>query len=119
MKNRREELIQMYKEVKIEAGVYQIKNTKNGKILVVGTPNLKTMNGKRFELQMGTSYNKVMQKEWNEYGEDAFVFEVLEVIKPEEDPFYNLKDVVSKREEHWISELQPFGEHGYNPVKPK
>lgn len=115
--NRREELKQIYKEIKIEAGVYQIKNVKNGKVLVVGTPNLKTINGKRFELQMGTSINKTLQQEWNEFGEDAFVFEVLEVIEPKENPFYNVKDTVNKREEHWISELQPFGERGYNTMK--
>lgn len=115
--NRREELQQMYKEIKIEPGVYVIKNVKNGKMLVVGTKNLKTMNGKRFELQMGTSYNKKMQQEWIEYGEDAFEIEILEVIKPNNDPFYNLKDVVNKREEHWIMKLQSFGEHGYNSVK--
>ncbi|WP_054956456.1 GIY-YIG nuclease family protein [Paenibacillus dakarensis] len=115
--NRREELKQMYKEIKIEAGVYQIKNTKNGKVLVVGTPNLKTINGKRFELQMGTSINKPLQQDWNEYGEDAFVFEILEVIEPEKDPFFNMKETVSKREEHWISKLQSFGEGGYNSAK--
>ncbi|WP_106765900.1 GIY-YIG nuclease family protein [Paenibacillus faecalis] len=115
--NRRKELQQMYKEIKIEPGVYAIRNVKNGKTLVVGTPNLKTMNGKRFELQMGTSYNKTMQQEWNDYGEDAFEFEILEVIKPSEDPFYNLKDAVNEREEHWIMKLQSYGEHGYNSIK--
>lgn len=115
--NRREELKQMYKEIKIEAGVYQIKNVKNGKVLVVGTPNLKTMNGKRFELQMATCMNKSLQQEWNQYGEDAFVFEILEVIEPKKDPYYDLKDIVNKREEHWIAELQSFGEHGYNSMQ--
>lgn len=112
--NRRQELNQMYKEIKIEAGVYQIRNTKNGKVFIAGTNNLKTMNGKRFELQMGTSYNKTLQREWNEYGEDAFVFEVLETIEPKQDPFYDLKDAVSKREAYWIEQLEPFGEKGYN-----
>lgn len=112
--NRRRELNQMYKEIKIEAGVYQIRNTKNGKVFVAGTNNLKTMNGKRFELQMGTSYNKTLQREWNEYGEDAFVFEILETMEPKQDPFYDLKDAVSKREEYWIEQLEPFGEKGYN-----
>lgn len=115
--NRRAELVQKYKEIKIEAGIYQIRNVKNGKLLVVGTPNLKTMNGKRFELQMGTSINKVLQQEWNEYGEDCFEFEILEVIEPKDDPFYNVKDAVNKREEHWISELQSYGERGYNSMK--
>lgn len=115
--SRRQELNQIYKEIKIEAGVYQIRNTKNGKIFVAGTNNLKTINGKRFELQMGTSYNKPLQQEWKEYGDDAFVFEILETIVPKQDPFYDLKGAVSKREAYWIEKLEPFGEKGYNVVK--
>lgn len=115
--NRREELKQMYKELKTEAGVYRIRNTVNGKMLVVGTPNLKTINGKKFELQMGTSLNKTLQQEWNEYGEEAFAFEVIEVIEPKNDPYYDLKDAVNKREEHWINELRPFGDKGYHSSK--
>ena len=61
---------------------------------------------------MGTSYNKTLQREWNEYGEDAFVFEILETIEPKQDPFYDLKDAVSKREAYWIEQLEPFGEKG-------
>lgn len=115
--SRRQELNQIYKEIKIEAGVYQIRNTQNGKVWVAGTNNLKTLNGKRFELQMGTSYNKTLQQEWKEYGEDAFVFEILEKIEPKEDPYYDLKDVISKREAFWIEKLEPFGEKGYNTVR--
>jgi len=113
--NRRAELKQMYKEIKIIAGVYQIRNKVNGKVFVAGTPNLKTINGKRFELQLGTSYNKTLQQEWNEFGEDAFEFEILEQIEPKPCVFFDMKDAVNKREEHWIRKLEPFGDKGYNP----
>lgn len=79
--NRRKELVQQYMEIKTEAGIYCIRNTHNGKIFVAGTPNLKSLNGRRFELQMGTCQNQQLQREWNEYGEDAFEFEVLELLK--------------------------------------
>ncbi|GAB6931319.1 GIY-YIG nuclease family protein [Paenibacillus sp. JCM 10914] len=116
--NRRSELNQQYKEIKIESGVYQIRNTVNGKVWVAGTNNFKTMNGKRFELQMNTSYNKELQQDWNEYGEDAFVFEILETIEVKPDPYFDLKDAVRKREAHWLETLNPFGDRGYNTPKP-
>jgi hypothetical protein len=34
-----------------------------------------------FFLQMGGFKNKPLQQEWNEYGEDSFEFEVLDVLK--------------------------------------
>jgi group I intron endonuclease len=112
--NRKEELKQLYKEIKIHAGVYQIKNTKNQKIFIGSSMNLKTLNGKRFQLKMGTHYNKMLQKEWNEFGEEAFVFEVLEILEKKEDGYFDTKDALKKLEEKWIAKLQPFGERGYN-----
>jgi len=43
MMDRKKELKRLYKEIEIEAGIYQIRNTKNGKILIESTPNLKTI----------------------------------------------------------------------------
>ena len=86
MTDRRSELKRAYKEIKTEAGVYQIKNTINGKALVVAASNLKTMQGKRFQLQMKSHKNAQLQAEWNQFGEDAFVFEVLEVLEDKDEP---------------------------------
>ncbi|MGG0935158.1 DUF2087 domain-containing protein [Brevibacillus centrosporus] len=115
--NRKQELKQMYREVKTEAGVYQIKNIQNGKVWVDATKNLKTMNGKQFTLKHGSHTNKALQKEWNEYGEDAFVFEVLEVLEQKPDPFFDLADALEKLENKWLDKLQPYGEKGYNEKK--
>jgi len=45
MMDRKKELKLKYKETKPQAGVYQIKNTRNQKIFVGSTMNLKTLNG--------------------------------------------------------------------------
>lgn len=112
--DRRKELIQQYKEMKKEAGVYQIRNIKNQKVLVLATPNLKTMNGKRHELRLGSFKNQQLQEEWNRYGEDSFAFEVLEVLKQKEEGFFDEKDELKKLNEKWCQKLQPYGEKGYN-----
>jgi len=112
--NRRAELVQQYMEMKIEAGVYQIRNTVNGKVFVGSTPNLKSLNGKTMELKMGSSKNQALQAEWNEYGEQAFVIEVLEVLKASDNPFVDTRDELKKLETKWLNDLQPYGERGYN-----
>ncbi|WP_309241369.1 GIY-YIG nuclease family protein [Domibacillus sp. PGB-M46] len=71
-RERKRELKQQIKEMKIEAGVYEIKNTINQKIFIGSTRNFKTLNGRKFGLEAGSSTNKALQKEWNEYGRDRF-----------------------------------------------
>ena len=112
--NRRKELIRQYKEIKIEAGVYQIKNTKNQKVFVTSTPNLKTMNGKPMMLRGGVHKNKKLQEEWNKFGEEAFVFEVLEALKEKEEGYFDKTGELKELEKKWLEKLQPYGENGYN-----
>lgn len=115
--DRKKELKQLYKEIKVEAGVYQIKNTVNQKILIESSRNLKNFNGKLFQLKMGSHRNTALQKEWNEFGEDCFVFEVLEVLEKKETGYFDEKDALKKLEEKWLDKLQPFDERGYNKRK--
>ncbi|MDQ0246612.1 group I intron endonuclease [Bacillus fengqiuensis] len=112
--DRKKELKQLYKETKTEAGIYQIKNTQNGKIFVGSTRNLKTLSGKRFELEVGTNTNKMLQNEWKEFGKEAFVFEILEILKEKEAGYFDAKNELKKLEEAWLDKLQPYGERGYN-----
>ncbi|CAM4319634.1 GIY-YIG nuclease family protein [Bacillus manliponensis] len=112
--NRKAELKQLYKEIKIEAGIYSITNTKNNKVYVDSTRNLKTISGRKFELNAGSCTNRALQMEWNEYGASAFQFEVLEVLKKKDDPYFNEKEELKKLEEKWVEKLQPYGERGYN-----
>lgn len=116
--DRKKELKQQFKETKIEGGIYQIKNTKNGKIYIDSTRNFKTLNGKKFMLESGTdNTHPLLQNEWNEFGKDAFVFEILEVLKPKKSGFFDEKRELKKLEEKWLNELKPYGERGYNREK--
>lgn len=104
-----------YKERIKPAGVFQVKNTVNGKVLLGSSLNLEgPLNGHKFMLTSGSHRNEALQKEWKEYGHDKFVFEILEVVKVTDDENFNVKDELALLEEIWIEKLQPFGERGYN-----
>ncbi|MEH7523134.1 GIY-YIG nuclease family protein [Bacillus sp. JJ1503] len=115
--DRKKELKQQYKEIPIEAGVYQIKNIKNQKMFVSSTRNFKTLNGEKFMLESGSHTNKTLQEEWNQLGKEAFSFETLEVLKKKNDPYYNEKEALAELEAKWLEKLQPYEEQGYNVRK--
>jgi group I intron endonuclease len=112
----RKELQREYMERPKPAGVFQIKNTANGKVLLGSSLNLEgPLNGHKFMLSIGSHRNAALQKDWNEYGPDKFVFEILETVKVKEDPNFNLNDELTLLEQIWLEKLQPFGGRGYNP----
>lgn len=115
--DRKKELKQQFKEIKIEAGIFQIKNIKNDKIFIGSTRNFKTLNGTKFALENGSYSNKMLQKEWSEYGKGAFEIEIVEILKAKDDPYYNEKEELEKLEEKWLNQLQPYGERGYHQEK--
>ena len=50
----------------------------------------------------------------NQFGPEAFSFEVLEAVKPSDDPAFCLEDELTLLEQIWLEKLRPFGEPGYN-----
>ena len=112
----RKEINREYKERIKPAGVYQVKNMANGKVLLGSSLNLEgPLNRHRFMLKIGSHTNKALQKDWDELGPDQFTFDILEEVKQRpDDPSFNLKDEFSLLEMIWLEKLQPFGERGYN-----
>lgn len=111
----RKELKQDYRERERRAGVFQVKNIVNGKILLGSSLNLDgPLNAHKFTLTIGGHRNKALQNDWNTFGPEAFVFEILEEVKPSDDPHFNLGDELTLLEEIWLEQLQPFGERSYN-----
>lgn len=110
----RKELNREYiKRVK-PAGIYQVKNMANGKMLLGSSLNLEgPLNRHKFMLKIGSHTNKTLQADWNELGQNTFVFEVLEEVKMKEDPNFNLQDELTLLEMIWLEKLQPV-ENGYN-----
>lgn len=110
-------LIREYKENKRPMGVYQVRNTVNGKVLVgTSVDLLSILNRHRAELRMGGHKNRELQKDWAEFGPEAFEFEILDTLTPPESPGYNPSNDLRALEELWLDKLSPFGERGYNAV---
>ena len=111
----RADLRRAYKETPRQAGIFQIKNLQTGKILLGSSTNLHgPLNKHRFMLSLGKHDNADLQSDWKQYGADAFTFEILEIVKPSEDPRFNLDDELTLLEQIWIEKLQPMGARGYN-----
>ncbi len=109
----RKQIIREYKEAELSAGVFQIRNKINQKVFVKSTMDMQTINGQRFQLKMGSHMNKALQEEWNRYGEEAFIFEILETLdNPAE--IHDPRDAVKKLEAKWMDKLHPYGERGYH-----
>ncbi|NLL98128.1 MAG: GIY-YIG nuclease family protein [Tepidanaerobacter sp.] len=112
-KKRRKELLEQYKQIKTYIGIIQIKNNVNGKIFIDTCSNLKnrwfTL---KWNLDMGRHPNSKLQKDWNELGQDAFAYEVLE--KKEADKVDDIRWELKKMKKKWLEKLQPYGDKGYN-----
>lgn len=112
-KSKRKELLEDYKQIKTYMGVAQIKNNVNGKIYIDSYSNLKnkwlTL---QMQLDMGRFANAELQKDWKEFGSDAFVYEVLEQKETDKvtDMRWELKQILKP----WFEKLQPYGDRGYN-----
>lgn len=106
------------REVKPEAGVYQIRNVRNGMILVESTLNLKTLNGRRVQLAQGAHPNARFRADLQALGADAFVFEVLEVLEEDDGELLYRRDALERLEAEWLERLQPYDARGYNTRRP-
>ncbi len=111
----RKERIREYKERPRVSGVFQVRNTVTGKILLGSSLNLHgPLNSHKFMLEIGKHDNEQLMADWKKYGRDAFAFEVLEVVRQSDDPAFDVKDELTLLEQIWIEKTQPFGERGYN-----
>jgi hypothetical protein len=114
-KQRRKELGEQFKQISVYMGIIKISNKVNGKIFLISYSNLKnrwfTL---RWQLDMGRFANFELQKDWREFGEDAFTYEVIDKkeVKEEMDVQWELKLL----EKIWLDKLQPYGEKGYNKL---
>ncbi|MDF2634936.1 MAG: Excinuclease subunit domain protein [Pelosinus sp.] len=116
--DRKKELKLTYKQTPLPMGVYQIKNNINGKILIGSSMNLPGIfNRHRFQLNATVHSIKELQEDWHQHGSDAFTCDVLEIIKSEDILKEDWPKAILALEEKWLSNLQPYGEKGYNQLK--
>ena len=112
----KKEIKNRYKEMKFRMGVFQIRNTVNQKVFIGSSIDVDAIwNRIRTELKFGGYSNAKLQEDWNNFGADNFVFEILGEIKQEDDEKnINYRKEVKELENMFIEELQPFEEKGYN-----
>lgn len=114
----KKELIKQYKQAVQPMGVYQIKNLSSGRIFIGSAQDLRgRLNSNRFQLKNGSHFNKDLQKDFDEIGEDGFLFEVLDYLKPKEEMAVDYKEELKVLEEMWLDKLEPYEEKGYNTRK--
>ena len=71
----------------------------------------------RAQLAAGSHHSKPLQSDWEEFGETAFAFEILEPLEPRTDPNYDYKSDLEVLEDLWLEKLEPYGDKGYNEPK--
>ena len=83
----RKTLIREYKETQQPAGIYRVRNTTAGKSLIGSSVNLPGMlNRQRFQLEHGSHPDRELQSDWKTLGPGAFEFEVLDRLRPRDEP---------------------------------
>jgi hypothetical protein len=114
----RKELMEEYKQRKFRMGIYQIRNTVNGKVLLGSNTDLDAAwNSQKFQLELGSHRNPLLQKEWKEFGAEAFVYEILEETSETADKIPELSSQLKEMEALLIEETQPYEEKGYHKTK--
>jgi hypothetical protein len=112
-KDKRKELMEAYKQIKVYMGVYQIKNNENSKVLIGTSCNLKnrwlTL---RMQLESNRHPNARLQKDWNDFGPDSFSYEVIEQKKCKD--MVNINWELENMEKEWLEKLEPHDDKGYN-----
>ena len=114
----RKALSRAYRETRRPMGVYQVRNTRDGRLLVARTVDPPSaLNRERAALRFGAHQNAALQRDWNALGPDAFAFEVLDTLAvPDDQPGYDPTDDLRMLEALWLEKLEPFGERGYTPL---
>src|SRR5882724_9508758 len=78
----RKEMSNAYKERKPCGGVYTITNTVNGRYLLGHAANIKSVEQRfQFAITTGSTIHPRLQKDWDEFGAQAFKLEVLEELE--------------------------------------
>jgi group I intron endonuclease len=67
----------------MSSGIYKITNIQNGKVYIGSSVNISNREYKHFwMLNKGIHDNEYLQKSYNKYGKNVFVFEIIEYCEP-------------------------------------
>jgi group I intron endonuclease len=91
----------------MKSGIYSITNIVNNKVYIGRSNNISMrLYSHKYKLRTNTHDNKHLQYSWNKFGEDKFVFEVIEECEA---------DLLYEREKFWIEFYDACNPYfGYN-----
>ena len=102
----RKALRRAYKETPRPMGVYAVRNTVDGMVLLGGSTDLPGMlNRQRFQLENHASPYRQLQADWDRLGEGAFGFEVLDTLEPPDEPGFDATEDLAQLVEMWRERL--------------
>lgn len=92
------------------SGVYQILNTKTGKMYIGSATNIfKRLKWHKYTLYKNKHHSILLQRAWNKYGDNCFIFNILEET--------NIDDLL-KIEQLWLDASKCYiPKFGYNIYK--
>ncbi len=86
-------------------GIYKIENLINNKIYIGQSTNCEDREHSHFvNLRLNSHHNKYLQRSYNKYGKENFIFEIIEVCE---------ENKLNEREIYWIEFLDSISK-GYN-----
>ena len=105
--NSKKEMVTEYKERKVIGGICAIKNTANGKMLLAAVNDLQAYKNRfGFSQSMGGCLHIKLQQDWEEFGADAFAFEILEeLVKKETQTTKEFSEDIKILKEIWLEKL--------------
>jgi hypothetical protein len=105
----RKEAIRAYKERKIPRGIFVLRCTATGEKWVGSALNLEAARNRNwFALRQRMHPDKALQKVWNDCGEQAFEYDILEKL-PDDVAELSLSDTLKQKRLRWIAELGAAG----------
>jgi len=115
MTSNRKALIQQYKDTPRSMGVGAVRNTTNGRALIVAGLDLPSLlNRQRAQLRLKAHPNRALQAEWDSLGADVFEFVVLDTLTPKAGLDYDPTDDLHVLESLWLDKLNPYEPAGYH-----
>lgn len=95
-------------DLKNKSGIYQIRNLVDNKLYIGSAVNFKRRKYEHLLKLKRNKHNKKFQNAFNKYGEQNFVFEVIEFVED--------KNKLLEHEQYWMDRFNVY-KNGYNATK--
>ena len=99
--------MRQYKETPRPAGVYCVRHTSSGRVLLGSSVDAPAMlNRIRAQLRMKGYPLPALQRDWDVDGPDGFDFEVVDLLPPSQTPDEDVTDDLATLEALWREKLE-------------